>query len=1061
MSGTCLIFTGHRSAYKCIQQYCVSYFYKNVIKSTNVHSAMQYCISMKEDNVHLTKQSTTSLTNDMYNKEQIKKVTSNKFRKNVLTYKKLERIYQQPKNSLLEIYRIVCQELNDQTLLTSSCNADPKSQLWKFTYNIKWPENMSFNGVSKRKTVASNIAALKCLEWLETNHKLMNGKPILYTKKQIQNMQLKTHELSIAPEILDNMESLIKTYKMKIDIPRLDNSTTTYSCNWSATMSDYDAFGPLDSNIKTNYKHRNMTLQSRLIEKHTRHTDLPIFQFRDKILSMLAENKILLIEGDTGCGKSTQVPQFILDSYARSGNAVKCNILVSQPRKISAISLADRVANERSEILGDVVGYQVRLENVTPQESGRIVYCSTGILLRKLQCSPSLVGCSHVILDEAHERSIDTDILMILLKRALNLNPELKLLIMSATIKAHLFQKYFNCATIKVPGRVYPVEVNFMEDIKNLPNFNKYRPYAYQFRPEAPILNDLPVLTDFINIVQIIKWISANKPYGAILCFLPGWSEIMQVQKMFEDEPLSTQKQLILTIHSRQTHDAQRRIFQEVPKDTRKIILATNIAETGITIPDVCYVVDSAIRRVVKWNDAKDMLCLHNDWITKANIQQRKGRAGRMKPGESYHLIKRTEYDNLEEYPTAQILSSSLEKTILECKSYTDENMKIFFSNLIEPPAPNKIQKGVEYLINNGILDKDENLTALGKRMTVFTTHPRFSKALVYSAIFKCVHPVVTIANVFSGEESGFSEELVEKTKNRKNKMIYHPSSDHLAISRIFKAWSTYSIKRHRLAVKFCRKMHLRQNKMKLLSMTRDLFLRQMVLCRLLNNTHMYNDFDNAANKFEDKDELVKAIIYAATQQLIEHKNVGLKKGILRTGINELRVGKIKALISGDSVNYKRKIWPSSYLTYFRSEHDDMCKRMIIRETSMISPLTILLFNQQEIQCYERDDKIELKINVNKDDTLNFSCDKRTADVLLKFRNIMWSVVQYSLEKEEMEFHNYGVKLMSEYKDQLLETLVKALDNASECIQDTNDDNDNNDDDDNDDDDNDDKENSL
>lgn len=126
----------------------------------------------------------------------------------------MERLYEEPKNSLLEIYRIVCQELNDQTLLTSSCNQNPKSQLWQFTYNIKWPENMSFKAISKKKTVASKAAALKCLEWLETNHKLKNGKPILYNKEQIQNMQLKTHELSVAPEILDNMESLIETYKM-------------------------------------------------------------------------------------------------------------------------------------------------------------------------------------------------------------------------------------------------------------------------------------------------------------------------------------------------------------------------------------------------------------------------------------------------------------------------------------------------------------------------------------------------------------------------------------------------------------------------------------------------------------------------------------------------------------------------------------------------------------------------------------------------------------------------------------------------------------------------------
>lgn len=332
----------------------------------------------------------------------------------------------------------------------------------------------------------------------------------------------------------------------------------------------------------------------------------------------MEHSRVLLIEGDTGCGKSTQVPQFILDSYARDGKATDCNILVSQPRKISAISLADRVAHERGEILRDVVGYQVRLENETPNELGRILYCTTGILLKKLQCTPNLKGCSHVILDEAHERSIDTDMLMILLKRTLNLNPDLKVVIMSATINTQLFREYFNCPVVKVPGRLYPVKMNFMEDIENLPDFHRYEPYMSDRHA-----SEKPNAVDHPRIVQVIKWISANKPHGAILCFLPGWADIMRVQSMLGDDPLCSQKQLVLPIHSKESHEAQRRIFRPVPEGTRKIILATDIAETGITVPDVCYVVDSVLRRDVRWDDTKNLLCVNNDWVTKANIQQR------------------------------------------------------------------------------------------------------------------------------------------------------------------------------------------------------------------------------------------------------------------------------------------------------------------------------------------------------------------------------------------------------------------------------------------------------
>lgn len=328
-----------------------------------------------------------------------------------------------------------------------------------------------------------------------------------------------------------------------------------------------------------------------------------------------------MIEGHTGCGKTTQVPQFIMDSYAWNGNATDCNILISQPRRISAISLADRVAYERKETVGDVVGFQVRLERVSPKELGGILFCTTGILLKKLQQNPSLKGCSHVILDEAHERHVDTDMLMILLKRALKQNPDLKVLIMSATINAHLFQKYFDCPAIKVPGRLYPVKMHFLEDIERLPNIERYRKtYVYKKYNND---EDERLSIDFEKIVQTIKWISHNKPHGAILCFLPGWNEITKVQSMLENSSLKTENQLILPIHSKVSNDAQRKIFAPTSKGTRKIILATDIAETGVTVSDVVYVVDSVIRKESRWDDNKDLLRISNRWISKANIQQR------------------------------------------------------------------------------------------------------------------------------------------------------------------------------------------------------------------------------------------------------------------------------------------------------------------------------------------------------------------------------------------------------------------------------------------------------
>lgn len=327
-----------------------------------------------------------------------------------------------------------------------------------------------------------------------------------------------------------------------------------------------------------------------------------------------------MIEGDTGCGKTTQVPQFILDTFTQNGNATDCNILISQPRRISAISLADRIAHERKERVGDVVGFQVRLDQLLPKELGAIVFCTTGILLKKLQGNPSLEGCSHVILDEAHERQINTDMLMILLKRAVTKNPNLKLLVMSATINAHLFQRYFDCPAVRVPGRLYPVKMHFLEDIEHLPNIQRYKTYVNRRHDEDEI-DKLSV--DYGKVAQIIKWISTHKPSGAILCFLPGWNDIVTVQSMLEDISIYTGNHLVLPMHSKISHNEQRKIFEHTPAGVRKIILATDIAETGITVSDVVYVVDSVIRREMRWDDNKDLPSIRNCWISRANIQQR------------------------------------------------------------------------------------------------------------------------------------------------------------------------------------------------------------------------------------------------------------------------------------------------------------------------------------------------------------------------------------------------------------------------------------------------------
>lgn len=337
------------------------------------------------------------------------------------------------------------------------------------------------------------------------------------------------------------------------------------------------------------------------------------FHFRDDIISQLESERVLLVKGEPGCGKSTQLPQFILDHFTQQGKGTDCNIVITQPRRISAISLAERVAHERRERLGESVGYQVRLQSVLPQgPSGGVLFCSTGILLRRLQNNPSLLGCSHVILDEAHERDLNTDILIVLLNRALQKNPDLKLVIMSATINAGLFEKYFNCSTINVPGFTYPVKMHFLEDMLNL----GIKGVTSQ---DMSLPNPAP---NSEQMARVVQWISKTKPPGAILCFLPGWSEIQKLKRELE-EVLNHKNHIILPVHSRLPHSDQALIFNRAPEGVRKVILATNIAETSITINDVVYVVDSCAHKEIRLQHDTGLSSIDNQWVSQGNINQR------------------------------------------------------------------------------------------------------------------------------------------------------------------------------------------------------------------------------------------------------------------------------------------------------------------------------------------------------------------------------------------------------------------------------------------------------
>lgn len=528
--------------------------------------------------------------------------------------------------------------------------------------------------------------------------------------------------------------------------------------------------------------------------------------FRDEIIKTIQENQVVIIRGEPGCGKSTQVPQYIYDHWFESGESDYQHIIISEPRRIAATSLAERVANERDEALGETVGYHVRLDSIYNKDTGAILYCTSGILLKHIQNDPNLRAFTHVILDEAHERDVNTDLLMVLLRKAIKTNPKLKVIVMSATIDVELFQKYFdNAPIIEIPGFTYPVKSYFLEDLdvripKTVEGFK----------------NDNPVIIPE-DISKVINWIHENKKEGAILCFLPGWDDIIKVKRQLED---FDRTKVVFPLHSKLTLKDQRRIFQPLTPGARKIILATNIAETSVTIDDVVYVIDTGAHKEQRLDKTKELECVDNYWISQANVNQRRGRAGRVCPGECYHLYSKSKFNEMEKYQIPVILRVSLTKIVLDTKVYDEKTKAIdFFKELPNPPENKAVLNAVEELRDLKVLDENEQLTPLGKTIALFSMSPMLSKTLVYSYFFQCVEPILDIVTVLSLDSDFFASTSAERKSDiRGKKSYFSKDSDHVAFHKFMVEWRDVSRRHDRFSSTWCQRNYINEYKMKLCS---------------------------------------------------------------------------------------------------------------------------------------------------------------------------------------------------------------------------------------------------
>ncbi|GAB0094943.1 putative ATP-dependent RNA helicase DHX57 [Sergentomyia squamirostris] len=581
---------------------------------------------------------------------------------------------------------------------------------------------------------------------------------------------------------------------------------------------------------------------------------LPVWDKQKEILRLLDNNQVLVISGETGCGKSTQVPQFLLDQWLSTGskngkNISHIEIICTQPRRLSAIGVAQRVADERIEKIGNSVGYQIRLENKISSAT-RLTFCTTGILLRRLQTDPLLGNVTYVICDEVHERSEESDFLLLILKELLQKRSDLRVILMSATLNAKIFSEYFKGAPVlEIPGRTFPVEQLFLEDIVEKSNYvleadsqycrklkktdehdlmneleyadviasnadparsirdenlnladfyARYRDYSKRTCNTMFLMDPLKVNPELIEsvLVHIIKGDHSWPREGTILIFLPGLAEIQTMYNFLNDNALFSPRAgnfVLVPLHSTLTNEEQGLVFQKVKPPRRKIVLSTNIAETSITIDDCVFVIDCGHMKEKRFDANKNMESLELVWVSRANALQRKGRAGRVMSGVAIHLFTRHRYmHHILSQPVPEIHRVPLEQLLLRIKTLTNFSSRTIESVIeatIEPPTEESITSAIKRLEDVGALDSEQNLTALGQHLATLPVDVRIGKLMLFGAIFQCVDSVLTIAACLSHKTpfvAPFSKRIEADIRKRELAVL---NSDHLTVLRAYQRW--------------------------------------------------------------------------------------------------------------------------------------------------------------------------------------------------------------------------------------------------------------------------------
>ncbi|KAJ0167273.1 putative helicase C15C4.05 [Colletotrichum tanaceti] len=571
--------------------------------------------------------------------------------------------------------------------------------------------------------------------------------------------------------------------------------------------------------LKTNTPRYQAMLQSRM--------QLPMWNFKQQVTDAVDREQVVIICGETGCGKSTQVPAFLLEHQLAQGKA--CKIYCTEPRRISAISLARRVSEELGEGRNDLgtsrslVGYSIRLEANTSRET-RLVFATTGIVMRMLEGSNDLREVTHLVLDEVHERSIDSDFLLIILKKLLLRRQDLKVVLMSATVDAERFSNYLGGAPVlTVPGRTFPVQVRYLEDAIEATGYTVGQTpqekmvdldddvvettdaegpksiagadlSAYSAKTRIALAQMDEYRIDFDLIVQLIGKVASDSGYvaysKAILVFLPGIAEIRTLNDLLSGDPSFARDWLIYPLHSTIATEDQEAAFLIPPPGMRKIVLATNIAETGITIPDVTCVIDTGKHREMRFDERRQLSRLIDTFISRANAKQRRGRAGRVQEGLCFHMFTKHRHDTImSDQQTPEMLRLSLQDLAIRVKICKIGGIEETLSEALDPPSAKNIRRAVDALIDVRALTPAEDLTPLGNQLARLPLDVFLGKLILMGAIFKCLDMAITVAAILSSK-SPFTAPFGQRAQaDLVRKGFRRGDSDLLTVYNAYLAW--------------------------------------------------------------------------------------------------------------------------------------------------------------------------------------------------------------------------------------------------------------------------------